>query len=108
MVTKKQFILDSMADKKKLKSIEVIVNDDVHKKRLVFLSYEAIRYSSKLMFKMNSYKRDYFRLVHKDVGADQCNNMLSKLEEDAEVAYLEYDKAVKAEDRAQNYVIKVI
>ena len=49
-----------------------------------------------------------FRLVHKDVGADQCNNMLSKLEEDAEVAYLEYDKAVKAEDRAQNYVNKVL
>ena len=33
--------------------------------------------------------------------------MLSKLEEDAEVAYLEYDKAVKAEDRAQSYVNKV-
>ena len=47
------------------------------------------------------------RLVHKDVGADQCNNMLLKLEEDAEVAYLEYEKAVKAEDRAESYVTKV-
>ena len=34
--------------------------------------------------------------------------MLSKLEEDAEVAYNEYDKAVKAEDRAANQVRKVI
>ena len=46
-------------------------------------------------------------MVHKDVGADQCNNMLLKLEEDAEVAYLEYEKAVKAEDRAESYVTKV-
>ena len=30
-----------------------------------------------------------------------------KLEEDAEVAYTEYDQAVKAEDRAQTYVAKV-
>ena len=44
-----------------------------------------------------------FRLVHKDVGADQCSNMLLKLEEDAEVAYTEYDNAVKAEDRAESY-----
>ena len=48
-----------------------------------------------------------FRLVHKNVGADQGNNMLVKLEEDAEVAYNEYDKAVKAEDRAALYVNKV-
>ena len=33
--------------------------------------------------------------------------MLMKLEEDAEVAYNDYDKAVKAEDRAQSYVTKV-
>ena len=33
--------------------------------------------------------------------------MLMKLEEDAEVAYNDYDKAVKAEDRASNYVQKV-
>ena len=33
--------------------------------------------------------------------------MLMKLEEDAEVAYNEYDKAVKAEDRAESYVQKV-
>ena len=33
--------------------------------------------------------------------------MLLKLEEDAEVAYGAYDKAVRAEDRAQNYVNKV-
>ena len=33
--------------------------------------------------------------------------MLLKLEEDAEVAYNDYDKAVKAEDRAQSYVNKV-
>ena len=33
-----------MSEKKKLKSIEVIVNDDVHKKRLVFLRYDEIRY----------------------------------------------------------------
>ena len=38
------FFLDGMADKKKLKSIEVIVNDDVHKKRLVLLSYDANTY----------------------------------------------------------------
>ena len=53
------------------------------------------------------YLNVFFRLVHKDVGADQCNNMLSKLEEDAEVAYNDYDKAVAAEDRAQNYVKRV-
>ena len=47
------------------------------------------------------------RLVHKNVGADQCNNMLMKLEEDAEVAYNEYDKAVSAEDRAEAYVKRV-
>ena len=46
-------------------------------------------------------------MVHKNVGADQSNNMLLKLEEDAEVAYNEYDKAVAAEDRAEAYVIKV-
>ena len=46
----------------------------------------------------------FFRLIHKNAGADQSNNMLRKLEEDAEVAYNEYDKAVKAEDRAQGYV----
>ena len=34
--------------------------------------------------------------------------MLVKLEEDAEVAYNEYDKAVKAEDRAALYVTKVL
>ena len=33
-----------MSEKKKLKAIEVIVNDDVYKKRLVFLRYEATRY----------------------------------------------------------------
>ena len=49
----------------------------------------------------------WFRLVHKNVGADQCTNMLLKLEEDAEVAYNDYDKAVAAEDRAQNYVKRV-
>ena len=43
-------------------------------------------------------------MVHKNVGADQSNKMLLKLEEDAEVAYNEYDRAVKAEDRAQHYV----
>ena len=48
-----------------------------------------------------------FSLVHKNVGADQSNNMLVKLEEDAEVAYKDYDKAVTAEDRAETYVIKV-
>ena len=46
-------------------------------------------------------------LVHKNVGADQCSNMLMKLEEDAEVAYNQYDKAVKAEDRAESYVNRV-
>ena len=46
-------------------------------------------------------------MIHKNVGADQCTNMLMKLEEDAEVAYNEYDKAVKAEDRAEMYVAKV-
>ena len=45
--------------------------------------------------------------MHKNVGVDQCNNMLSKLEEDAEVAYNEYDKAVAAEDRAVRYLAKV-
>ena len=49
----------------------------------------------------------YSSLIHKNVGADQSNNMLLKLEEDAEVAYNEYDKAVKAEDRAESYVQKV-
>ena len=34
--------------------------------------------------------------------------MLLKLEEDAEVAYNEYEKAVKSEDRAASYVAKVI
>ena len=48
-----------------------------------------------------------FRLVHKNAGADQSTNMLMKLEEDAEVAYKEYDKAVQAEDRAENYVKRV-
>ena len=33
--------------------------------------------------------------------------MLMKLEEDAEVAYNEYAKAVEAEDRANNYVKRV-
>ena len=33
-----------MTEKKRLKSIEVIVNDDVlHKKRWVFLRYDAIK-----------------------------------------------------------------
>ena len=41
------------------------------------------------------------------MGADQSNNMLLKLEEDAEVAYQKYDKAVKAEDKAEQTVIKV-
>ena len=47
------------------------------------------------------------RLVHKNVGAEQSTNMLVKLEEDAEVAYNEYEAAVKAEDRASMYVLKV-
>ena len=34
--------------------------------------------------------------------------MLVKLEEDAEVAYNEYEAAVKAEDRAATYVLKVL
>ena len=46
-------------------------------------------------------------MIHKDVGAQQSNNMLLKLEEDAEVAYNDYEKAVKAEDRAHGYVLKV-
>ena len=33
--------------------------------------------------------------------------MLVKLEEDAEVAYQEYDRAVASEDRAETYVAKV-
>ena len=48
-----------------------------------------------------------FRLIHKNVGADQSTNMLLKLEEDAEVAYQEYDRAVASEDRAETYVAKV-
>ena len=51
--------------------------------------------------------KNFFSLVHKNVGADQCSNMLMKLEEDAEVAYDQYDKAVKAEDRAESYVNRV-
>ena len=50
----------------------------------------------------------YFRLVHKNVGGDQSNSILGKLEEDAEVAYIEYDKAVQAEDRAASYLLRVI
>ena len=57
---------------------------------------------------MRSDNRNFlFRLVHKNVGADQSTNMLMKLEEDAEVAYNEYDKAVTAEDRAETEVKRV-
>ena len=48
------------------------------------------------------------RLVHKNVGGDQSNSILGKLEEDADVAYAEYDKAVQAEDRAAGYLQRVI
>ena len=62
-----------------------------------------------LSYEISCYKNInlLLRLVHKNVGADQSNKMLLKLEEDAEVAYNEYDLAVKAEDRAQTYVSKV-
>ena len=47
------------------------------------------------------------RLIHKNVNGEQSNSILNKLEEDADVAYNEYDKAVQAEDRAAGYLQRV-
>ena len=103
-----------MSDKRKVKSIEIIVNDDIHKKRYEILSIILFNWVMKpnVVISENLYHQSrmdnvIFRLVHKNVGADQCTNMLMKLEEDAEVAYKEYDEAVKAEDRAEMYIAKV-
>ena len=50
---------------------------------------------------------DIFRLIFKEIGGQQSDKMLSKLEHDVDVAFVQYEQAEQAEDRAQGYVNRV-
>ena len=58
-------------------------------------------------FNLSTGNNVFFRLVHKEIGGQKADGMLAKLEEDVDFAYSEYEEAVRAEDRAVDYLDKV-